>query len=180
MEEAKKAYLIDPQQFSTILNQNKSNVPEKLSKISKQKIPINEKFYTYSELYNKYINDESDKRKPLEIVQHIERPQNYKGKKIISSPMRQISRIPKSYRDLGRKIYDKVLHSKELNWDEHGVYLNRKKLGKSNIFDYIRLYTSKKKNIKEPGFAEFKTYLEKFLNQEGSGLWTKYKFLKND
>lgn len=175
MSEANKSYLIDSAQFKNLFKSNEKEVPKNLEIISKRKTNPKEKYYQYSELYSKFINDEALKRRPLEIIENVN---EHSATNKVTSPTRKLNSIPKTYIDKSMQIYDKLTHSKDLSWDDRGVYLKRKRIGNRDIFDYIKIYTSKQKASKEPGFQEFKAYVDRFLAfQTGSGLsWVKYKF----
>jgi hypothetical protein len=181
---AKKSYLIDATQFRRLTQQNDQDLPDKMEQVAKQDIPDKQKYFTYSELYNKYINENALKRRPLKIVEYTEPSQNRVRNTLPASPSSKIKSIPKSYVEKGLMIYEKLKESKDLTWDQNGVYLNKQKLGDIDIADYIRLYVSQRKNIEVEGYNAFKSYADAFLTQSvtdtiksGDGLaWLRYSF----
>jgi hypothetical protein len=176
MSEAQKSYLIDSSQFQNLMAPKDLDTPKAMGKIFKKKSTPKEKYFQYSELYNKYIDDAALKRRPLEIV---ERPALVKeARRAMFSPMRKMMRIPKSYLDKSMDIFDKLTHSSDISWDAGGVYIKGKQIGTNDIMDYLRLYTSKQKNITTAGFTDFKSFVDDYLKvQTGSGLrWMKYNF----
>lgn len=214
-EAAKKSYLIDAEQFKHLMQQNDNKtIPTAMKKVANTKMPQKQKYYEYSELYNKYITENALKRRPLEIIEHsyesspeqqqLQKQQQKHEKKqaiqqydslndssLSGSPFDSpsgspfvspigaaiIKTLPKSYINKGLLVYDKLKTSKDLTWDDKHVYLKKKQLGDSDIYDFIRLYTSKQKNIRLKGFDSFKSYTDKFVAQKGKGLaWLKYSF----
>lgn len=176
MSSAQKSYLIDSTQFQSLMKQADHDTPKAMGKVFINKSAPKEKFYQYSKLYSKCIDDAAFKRRPLEIVESAGNADGERGG--THSPMRKMMRLPKSYINKGRQIYGKLTHSNDINWDDTGVYIKRKLIGSKDIFDYIQMYTSKQKNIKEKGFKEFKTFLDNYLiTQSGAGAcWMKYTF----
>jgi hypothetical protein len=181
---AKKSYLIDAAQFQRLTQQDNKDIPDKMEQVAKQNIPDKQKYFTYSELYNKYINDSALKRRPLKIVEYTEPSQNKVRTVAPASPSSKIKSIPKSHIEKGLMIYEKLKGSKDLTWDQNGVYLNQQKLGDVDIADYIRLYVSQQTNIQVNGYKAFKSYADTFLMQSesdtsksGDGLaWLRYSF----
>jgi hypothetical protein len=187
MEAAKKSYLIDANQFRALMQQKDNTIPKKMKHVAaKKKIASKQKYFTYSELYNKYINDNALKRRPLEIVEHNEPV--IETNIVSKSPLRKIKLLPKTQVDRGMLIYSKLKNSNDLKWDNHGVYLYKKQLGNVDISDYIQLYVSRRKNINVDGFPEFKAYVDNLLTakeevdkpepQSGEGVdtWLRYSF----
>jgi hypothetical protein len=176
MSDAKKAYLIDSSQFQNFIAPKDHETPKVLGKIYKKKSSPKQKYYQYSELYNKYIDDAALKRRPLEIVEQSVPVQE--ARRSTFSPMRKMMQVPKSYLSRAMTIFDKLTHSKDISWDPNGVYIKGTHIGSNDIMDYLRLYTSNQKNITTKGFVEFKSFVDNYLKaQTGAGIrWIKYSF----
>jgi hypothetical protein len=181
-EPAQKSYLINSTHLTRLLNNTKNQLPDKMKSVAKSDLPAKEKFYEYSKLYTKYFDDIEKQRQPLEIIEKSVPTSVQLEDSVVSSPNRKITQlVPKSYLERARQIYARLLHSPDIKWTNDKVFIHGEQIGDLNIFDYIKLYTSKKKIKDVEGYDEFKQYLDNsFISNdiqqlEGNG-WLKYDF----
>jgi len=178
-EAAKKAYLIDAQQLALLMGKNKNDdLTRKMSSVAKSDLNKNEKFYEYSQLYNKYFNEEENKRKPLIVQEQIKNSPKLDE----ATVQKKLSILPKSYYNKAHVLYDKLNDSPDIDWNDDKVFIRNKQIGNSSIFDFLNLYFSKKKKKTDtPGFKMFKSFADEYVvtsmkdEQQGRG-WMRYNF----
>lgn len=123
-----------------------------------------EKWKMYKEVLDRYLNFNNELRKPISLsVEGGEEPAaaavNFERDSVKKE---LLSTVPKKYANKARLLYDKLLKSDIINWDEMGqVKMEGQLYENSNIVDLIGDALRERKHVEPNNWREFARTLSK-------------------